>query len=610
MTTSFPFSVTIKLSGVTHLKMMTVMRMSARRILMDPKEYLFGFFLLQSIRWTIGLPLMSFLFYLLLNTAGLVSITNTNIVQLFASPFPIVILTILLFLFTFFAFYEFGYYFLVAKYQRSGEHFTFRTILKELNAKVPKFFSIHFILFTIYLGLLLPIASLGMSTSWTDTLQIPHFITDEVTNTIGGKIALVIGLLVVIYINARFVFTVLYFSTEREASMRESLKKSWQYSRGKVVRVVTSLLTIVLTFSMMAIGLMFIALTPLFIGEAYLEMNLPIIAGITLTIIQGIFFTTGALMQPMLTEAITIIERGEETVGKVTSYRKTLGVYFKRFWPLFVLGFIVFSFIHTNTLKETVYQPMTKIVAHRGYSAVALENSLASLEAAAEAGADMVEMDIQETKDGKFVVYHDKTLRRLAGDSRVVGEMTFDELMEVTLSDGYYSEPLPSFEEYIDYAKTLNIRLLVETKTYGHESAEMEENLVKLLHDKEVAYEYVVQSLDIEHLRKLQKIDPLIPTSDVIALNVGRLPKTPSQFLSLEDFSVTKKLVQNANQQDKKIFVWTVNKEELMHNHMRLGVYGLITNHVTDAVNVRNTYEEEQGLLQRLLWIIEGSRPI
>ncbi len=586
------------------------MRMSARRILMDPKEYLFGFFLLQSIRWTIGLPLMSFLFYLLLNTAGLVSITNTNIVQLFASPFPIVILTILLFLFTFFAFYEFGYYFLVAKYQRSGEHFTFRTILKELNAKVPKFFSIHFILFTIYLGLLLPIASLGMSTSWTDTLQIPHFITDEVTNTIGGKIALVIGLLVVIYINARFVFTVLYFSTEREASMRESLKKSWQYSRGKVVRVVTSLLTIVLTFSMMAIGLMFIALTPLFIGEAYLEMNLPIIAGITLTIIQGIFFTTGALMQPMLTEAITIIERGEETVGKVTSYRKTLGVYFKRFWSLFVLGFIVFSFIHTNTLKETVYQPMTKIVAHRGYSAVALENSLASLEAAAEAGADMVEMDIQETKDGKFVVYHDKTLRRLAGDSRVVGEMTFDELMEVTLSDGYYSEPLPSFEEYIDYAKTLNIRLLVETKTYGHESAEMEENLVKLLHDKEVAYEYVVQSLDIEHLRKLQKIDPLIPTSDVIALNVGRLPKTPSQFLSLEDFSVTKKLVQNANQQDKKIFVWTVNKEELMHNHMRLGVYGLITNHVTDAVNVRNTYEEEQGLLQRLLWIIEGSRPI
>lgn len=587
------------------MKMITVMRMSARRILMDPKEYLFGFFLLQSIRWAIGLPLVSFLFYLLLNTAGLVSITNTNVVQLFASPLAIIILTLLLFFLTLFVFYEFGYYFLIAKYQRSGEEFTFRTILKELNAKIPKFFSIHFIVFTVYLGLLLPIASLGMSTSWTEALQVPHFITDELANTVSGKVLLGIGLLFVFYINARFIFTVLYFATERDASMRESLKKSWRGTRGKVFRLATSLGTIVLTFSLISIGLMALTLVPLFVGEAYFEMNLPILAGISLTIIQGIFFTTSALMQPMLTEAVTIIERGEEEIGKVTSYRKTLGVYAKRYWPVLAVGFIVFASLHTNTLKETVYQPMTKVVAHRGYAAVALENTIASLEAAAEAGADMVEMDIQETKDGKFVVYHDKTLRRLADDSRTIGEMTLDELTNVMLSDGRHTEPLPSFEEYVDRAKELDMRLLVETKTYGHESPEMEENLVAFLHEKEVAYDYVVQSLDIPHLRKLQEIDPLIPTSDVIALNVGSLPKTTSQFLSLEDFSVTTKLVRNANDQDKKIFVWTVNKEGLMHGYMRMGVYGLITNHVTNAVNVRNVYEEEQGMMQRLLWLIE-----
>lgn len=590
------------------MKMMTVMRMSARRILMDPKEYLFGFLLLQSIRWTIGLPLISFLFYTMLNTAGLVSMTNTNIVQLFASPFSIAILLILLFFFTFFAFYEFGYYFLIAKYQRSRQAFTFRTILKELNAKVPKFFSVHFILFTIYLGLLLPIASLGMSTSWTEALQIPNFITDELANTMGGKIALGIGLVIVIYLNARFVFTVLYFSTEREASMRDAIKRSWQHSRGKVTRIVTSLSTIVLTFSLTAAIVMTIMITPLFIGESYFEMNLPIIAGITLTVLQGVFFLTSALLQPMLTEALTVIERGEEAIAKETSYRKTVGLYAKRFWPILTLAFIVFAFLNTNTLKETVYQPITKIVAHRGYSAVALENTLAGLEAAAKAGADMVEMDIQETKDGKFVVYHDKTLRRLTGDSRAVGDLTLDELTEMTLSDGRFTEPLPAFEDYIDKAKELDIRLLVETKTYGHESPEMEENLVKLLHEKDVAYDYVVQSLDLAHLRKLEKIDPLIPTSDVIALNVGRLPKTDAQFLSLEDFSVTSKLVKAANQQDKKIFVWTVNKEDLMHTHMRSGVYGLITNHVTSAVKVRNVYEEEQGMLERLKMLIDENK--
>lgn len=590
------------------MKMVTVMRMSARRVLMDPKEYLFGFFLLQSIRWAIGLPLVSFLFYMMLNTAGLVSITNTNLVQLFASPFALLLLIVLLFLLTFFVFYEFGYYFLVAKYQRSGEAFTFRTIIKALNAKVPKFFSLHILIFTIYLGLLLPIASLGMATSWTEALQIPRFITDELANTMSGKILLAVGLVLVLSINVRFVFTVLYFATEKEISMREALKKSWQHSRGKVVRIVTSLVTIVLTFSVVAVSLMLLTLAPLFVGEAVLDMNLPLVAGVSLTLIQGIFFTTSALMQPMLTEAVTIIERGEETVGKVTSYRKTLGHYGKRYWPVLAIGFLVFSFIHTNTLKETVYQPMTKIVAHRGYAAVALENTIASLDAAAEAGADMVEMDIQETKDGKFVVYHDKTLRRLANDSRVIGEMTLEELTSVTLTDGKHVEPLPSFEAYIDRAKELGIRLLVETKTYGHESADMEKNLVALLHEKEVAYDYVVQSLDLSHLGKLQKVDPLIPTSDVIALNVGRLPKTASEFLSLEDFSVTSGLIKNANEQEKKIFVWTVNKEDLMHTYMRMGVYGLITNHVTDAVNVRNTYEEEQGLLQRLLWLTEENR--
>src|SRR5699024_12457604 len=156
------------------MKMLTVMRMSARRILLDPKEYLFGFLLLQSIRWTIGLPLLSFLFYVVLNSAGLVSITNTNAVQIFSSPLAMIALTILLFLITFLAFYEFGYYFLLAKYQRMDKSFTFKTILQQLNKKIPNFFSLHVVFFTLYLGLLLPIASLGMSTSWTEALQIPR----------------------------------------------------------------------------------------------------------------------------------------------------------------------------------------------------------------------------------------------------------------------------------------------------------------------------------------------------------------------------------------------------------------------------------------------------
>ena len=91
--------------------------------------------------------------------------------------------------------------------------------------------------------------------------------------------------------------------------MRQSLKKSWRHSKGKVLRVVTSLVTIVFTFTASATVLITLTLAPLFIAESYFEMQLPIVAGISFTVIQGILFTTSALMQPMLTEAVTIIER-------------------------------------------------------------------------------------------------------------------------------------------------------------------------------------------------------------------------------------------------------------------------------------------------------------
>lgn len=586
------------------MPMIQLIRQSANRIFMDPKEYLFGFIILQSLRALIALPLLSYLFVQLMRQAGLVSITNTNIVQLFASPLSVLLLVLLLFLFTFFIFYELGYFFLVAKYQRKGKPFTFRMILKELNAKVPQFFSVHFILFTIYFVLLLPIASLGLSTSWTEHLHIPHFITDELMNTTGGKVGFFIALFLVVMINVRLIFTVYYFSTERETTLKEAVVKSWKRSKGKQLPLLTTLGGMVVAYSLTVSLLVGLTLLPLIGFEALFNQQLPIIAGITLTVIHGILFTASALLQPLITETITSIER-RETKESFTIHQQTLGIYFKRFWPLLLVGFIVASVIYTNVVKETVYQPVTKIVAHRGYAAAALENTIASLEAAAEAGAEMVEMDIQQTKDGRFVVYHDQTLRRLANDSRAIGQLTYDELVGLPLTNGQFTEPLPSFEAYIERAKELDIQLLVETKTYGHETDDFEQQLLELLTAYDVQYDYVIQSLDLVHLRKLQELDPLLQTSDVIAMNIGRIPDTPSTYLSLEDFSVTSRLVQQAEEQEKHIFVWTVNKEELMHHYMQLNVYGLITNHVGEAVKVRDSYEEEQGMVQRIQWLIQ-----
>lgn len=64
-------------------------------------------------------------------------------------------------------------------------------------------------------------------------------------------------------------------------------------------------------------------------------------------------------------------------------------------------------------MNATLYEPNTKIIAHRGDTMNAVENTVEAIESAAEAGADYSEIDIQETKDHQFVVFHDMTLRRL-----------------------------------------------------------------------------------------------------------------------------------------------------------------------------------------------------
>lgn len=77
------------------------------------------------------------------------------------------------------------------------------------------------------------------------------------------------------------------------------------------------------------------------------------------------------------------------------------------------------------------------IIGHRGAAALAPENTIASIEAAVEAGADMVEFDVQLTSDGHFVVMHDSSLLRTTGDERLVSELTLQQIKQLKTIEGH-----------------------------------------------------------------------------------------------------------------------------------------------------------------------------
>ncbi len=114
---------------------------------------------------------------------------------------------------------------------------------------------------------------------------------------------------------------------------------------------------------------------------------------------------------------------------------------------------------------RTEYKWLTDVyVAHRGLfdiSAGIPENSLPAFRRAAEKSF-AIETDVQMTKDGVLVVFHDDTLRRMTGVEGRLIDKTFAELRELRLADT--EQVIPTFEEFLDAANGVN--LVVEIKTH------------------------------------------------------------------------------------------------------------------------------------------------
>ena len=113
----------------------------------------------------------------------------------------------------------------------------------------------------------------------------------------------------------------------------------------------------------------------------------------------------------------------------------------------------------------------TKWIAHRGYSSQEVENTLpAFLLACKEKGFDGIECDIQTTKDQKFVVFHDRDLKRMCGVEKLVKDLTLSELQEYPMynKNGVldYNYHIPSLEEYIEICKKYKKTCFVEIKSY------------------------------------------------------------------------------------------------------------------------------------------------
>ena len=234
-------------------------------------------------------------------------------------------------------------------------------------------------------------------------------------------------------------------------------------------------------------------------------------------------------------------------------------------------------------------QTIPKTISHRGVSdGNGVQNTVESLEKTALLKPDYVEMDVQETKDGQFVMMHDAILKNLAGIDKRPQELTLAELTALDIYENGYRTKISSFDTYLKRANQLGQRLLIEIKTSKLDSSDMMDRFLKKYAATIKIYGHQMQSLDYHVIDKVLDYDKDIQVFFILPYNTI-FPRTQASGYTMEYSTLDDNFVNKIWQSDKYLYAWTINTEDATAKSFRLGVDGIITD---DVSYIQNSIKE------------------
>jgi glycerophosphoryl diester phosphodiesterase len=215
---------------------------------------------------------------------------------------------------------------------------------------------------------------------------------------------------------------------------------------------------------------------------------------------------------------------------------------------------------------------MITIVAHRGWSGEAPENTIAAFKLAmTEPDIAIIELDVHLSKDGIPVVIHDHTLDRTTSGAGPVKSHTVDELRLLDaggwFAPSFEGERIPTLEEVLLLAKG-RCKLHVELKSMGDEYVGIEEKVIALIQRHGMQEEVVLSSFDHDSMKRANEIDPSIQTGLIFlgkpTLLVEQLRYTGAASVSMHYAFVTPDFVNEMAEHGFDLGVWTVDDSDIL----------------------------------------------
>lgn len=558
-------------------------------------------------------PACAGLIQLAIHLAKLKYLTTSNLLQFLRSPWTILLLAVLLLLAALYTLFEIA---AVCTCFRQSRFQKVRTTLGRMVRSglqsVLHFFRGGGPFLVLHLLVLIPLMQFSATSGIFTAMGIPDFLAYYMTKKEFLLPIYVVAIILCCLLSVRWVFSSVLF-TQNQCSYRSARATSVQLVRGRFWQTFFSVLVWnCCYFAALLVFLCLITVVVLMVIRATGSNDLIMSQAMRILklLIQIVLWSFSFCATPICMAHLTaLLEKRCVQMPEVVlpepvplsrsakPFRRSTAVLTACCFTVAALGlnlsYVYSVFTGKANFRLALFQNPT-VMAHRGLSADAPENTLYAFSDAISVGADFIELDVQQTRDGVLVVMHDSNLKRTTGVNKDIWDVDYADIQNLDAGSwfdpAYANARIPTLEETLQFVDK-RAKLNIEIKPTKHGSDTLEQDVAELITQYQYTDACYVTSFSYGSLKKVKEANPEIRTGYLMSVAYGQFYSLKyADAFSLNKVFVTSQVVNAAHQQGKQIFAWTVNSMSEVRSLCNLHVDSIITD---DPVMVQNVISRD-----------------
>lgn len=449
------------------------------------------------------------------------------------------------------------------------------------------------VFFLFYVILLSPFSFLVYRSDLLAKVQLPAFILDYIfTNRWLFVISFCLLYLLLLYLGYRFFF-VLPELILNKLTVRDAIRESFTLTKHAFLLMLSSFGLLFFLISVVnTLILSIISFFQFYLDYAWPHFALYAAVFFMLCLQITLFFSFILTTFSSFFYMVEIMKRNHRLpiLIQVAPISTSLPAISKHLLSLISIltSIVALSYNYTYLTTFSLSNPVT--ISHRGVSdGQGIQNTIPSLiKTSTSYHPDYVEIDIQETSDHQFIVYHDFTYNHLANSRLVPEKSTLATAEKMVLHENGQTGKIATFDNYLKAAQSLNQKLLIEIKTQQDNPKAMVKRFLEKYESIIEEDHHQVQSLNYNVVEQIKTQAPTIKTGYITPFNLVSPPETKADIIVMEMTSLTAKYVQLVHNSGKELYAWTPNDKSTIERMMLYGVDGVITDRMDYLNQAKN----------------------